>query len=372
MVIEWLARLKDAFEIHIYSQRVEDVDLAAMQWHCVSRIPGPHLCNYLWWFAANRRARRRNTRHSGVEYDLVYSPGVNCLDADAITVHIVFAEFVRRLRGELSFTNNRLVLWPRLLHRRLYYATIMFLERRAFQNPGTQIILTAPQTAAEMDRFFGLGQNFPVVSAGLDHAIFNVAARARLRSGAREALGLREGRFAVLLIGNDWRKKGLATLLDALRRLGQMPFDLLVVGRDDPRPFLHEIREKNLESRVKFLPPRKDVEFYYAAADIYAGPSLEDTFALPALEAMACGLPVIVSGRAGASALVTHNVDGLILDDPTDGQKLAALILALYEEPATRERLAQAATQTAQQYTWDRSAQELSAVFEEILRRKQK
>ena len=59
------------------------------------------------------------------------------------------------------------------------------------------------------------------------------------------------------------------------------------------------------------LPPRKDVEFYYAAADVYAGPSLQDSYAMPPAEAMACGLPVIVSASAGVSEIVTSGKDRL-------------------------------------------------------------
>jgi UDP-glucose:(heptosyl)LPS alpha-1,3-glucosyltransferase len=176
----------------------------------------------------------------------------------------------------------------------------------------------------------------------------------------------------LLVVGNDWRNKGLPTLIDALSELPDLPIDLLVVGRDDFGPFVPAIHEKLLDDRVRFLPPRKDVEFYYAAADAYAGPSLEDTFALPASEAMACGLPVIISSRAGASSLITHGRDGFILDDPTDAKKLAALVRSLYEDPDLRERMGQSAAATAANYTWARSAQELSAIFQQVLARKRR
>ena len=118
---------------------------------------------------------------------------------------------------------------------------------------------------------------------------------------------------------------------------------------------------------MHFLPPRKDVEFYYAAADLYAGPSLEDTFALPAAEAMACGLPVIISSRAGASELIKNGIDGLILDDPTDAQVLATMIRNLYGDIEFRSRLGRGASETARKYTWEQSSRELRTIFEDIL-----
>jgi len=370
MVVEWINRLSDAFEIHVYSQHVEDLDVSKVVWHRVSRFPGPHLFNFLWWFIANGIHRRRDARSKNIQFDIVFSPGINCLDADAVTVHIVFAEFVRRVQAELKFMRNPVLLWPRLLHRRIYYKTVMILERWVFRNLRTQIVLTAPQTAEEIVRFFGRSEAFPLVSTGLDHNIFNPRHRSSLRKNARESLRITEDRFTLLLIGNDWRKKGLGTLLGALEVLSHLPIDLLVAGRDDPGTFLSAIREKSLEMRVRFLPSVKDVEFYYAAADAYVGPSLEDTFALPVSEAMACGLPVIISARAGASALVTDGVDGLIIDNPGDVQKLASLIRMLCENEELRERLGRNAAETAQKYSWEQSTEELVAVFQEILRRK--
>jgi glycosyltransferase involved in cell wall biosynthesis len=370
MVIEWIDRLANTFEIHLYCQNVEDLDLSKFVWHRVSRLPGPHLFNFLWWFAANGLQRYRDQRSQKIQFDIIFSPGTNCLDANAVTVHIVFAEFVRRVQSELKFMRHPVRMWPRLLHRRAYYKVITLLERSVFRNRRTQLILTAPQSAEEIARFFGRTEEFPVVSAGLDHKIFNPERRGSLRKTARESLGVAEDRFALLLIGNDWRKKGLGTLLGALEVLSNLPIDVLVAGKDDPGPFLSAIRKMSLEPRVRFLPSIKGVEFYYAAADAYVGPSLEDTFALPASEAMACGLPTIISARAGAAALVTDGFDGLILHDPSDILKLANLILLLCNSKELRDRLGRNAAQTAQKYTWERSSEELGVVFQEILRRK--
>ena len=84
-----------------------------------------------------------------------------------------------------------------------------------------------------------------------------------------------------------------------MTELRNLPIDLLIVGREDPTPFRAMAKDRALQDRVHFLPPRKDVEFYYAAADAYTGPSLEDTFALPPAEAMACGLPVSCLQKMG-------------------------------------------------------------------------
>ncbi len=370
MVLEWISRLDRDFEFHVYSQRVEDLDFSKLVWHRIPRLPGPHLFNYLWWFGANYLWRAWHLRVGGIQCDVVFSPGVNCLGADAVSIHIVFAELRRRLAKELQFRKNPLRSWPVLLHRRLYYRLIKFLERRVFTNPRTQLILTSPSTTAELQRFYSRGDRFPLLCAGVDHRKFNPGRRAEMRQSARRSLGLSPDQFVLLLIGNDCRKKGLTVLLDALQLLRELPAALLVVTSESRAAIRHAFGRLAGDPRVCYLPLRSDVEFYYAAADVYTGPSLEDTFALPATEAMACGLPVIMSSRAGASAFITDGMDGLILQDPTDASALAAMLRKLYESPELRDRIGQKAEATSQQFDWDRNARELGTIFEQIIYRK--
>ena len=113
-IAEWITRLPREYEIHIYSQRVEDVDLTRMRWHRIPQIPGPHLINFLWWLFANHAWRWWDAHASGLRPDLVYTAGTNCWDADLISIHIVFAEFVRMSEHELRFRGSPLRFWPRL------------------------------------------------------------------------------------------------------------------------------------------------------------------------------------------------------------------------------------------------------------------
>jgi glycosyltransferase involved in cell wall biosynthesis len=369
-VVEWVSQLAREFEIHIYSQRVEGVDVSNLTWHRIPKLPGPHLTNFLWWFFANRLWRVWDRWFRGLRYDLVFSPGPNCLDADAISVHIVFAQYVRRTESDSERANSLVSHWPQALHRKLYYWLAIFLEQRAYTRKNITLILIAKRTSIALEDFYGSRDQCPVVYVGLDHENFNPARRARNRQEARRALGLAENHFALLLVGNDWRNKGLLVLLGALELLRDLPIRLLVVGSDNPMHYRAMVRAKSLAEQVHFLPPRSDIEFYYAAADAYAGPSLEDTFAQPPAEAMACGLAVIVSTTNGTSEIITDGKDGLILADPTDAASLSAMIRHLVEDKEFRIRLGMNASETARRYTWERNGQELSAIFREILLRK--
>ncbi|MGH9746312.1 MAG: glycosyltransferase family 4 protein, partial [Candidatus Acidiferrales bacterium] len=289
-VLEWVSQLAGAFEIHVYSQRVEDLDLTKIVWHRIPKLPGPHLFNYIWWLAANSIWRGWDRRFRGLRHDLVFSPGPNCLDADVMSVHVIFAEYLRKSGSGLAFEQNPVSSWGRLLHRKLYYSMVIRRERRAYTCPDITLILIARKMAADLERFYGRRDHLAVIYAGLDHGAFNPSRAAALRADARKQIGISAERFAVLLIGNDWRNKGLPTLLGALALLRELPVDVLVVGQDDSAPYEALARGYGLGDRVYFLPARSDVEHYYAAADLYAGPSLEDAFALPIAESMACGL----------------------------------------------------------------------------------
>jgi UDP-glucose:(heptosyl)LPS alpha-1,3-glucosyltransferase len=366
-VVEQVERLARDYEVHVYSNRVEDLDPATIVWHRIPALPGPHLFAYCWWFRANQLWRWWDQRVRGLRYDLIYSPGINCPDADVISVHIVFSEFYERMRDELKLRKNPVKTWPRLMHRRLYYSLITMLERRYYTREDIALVVVSKKVGDDLQRFYGRKNQLSLVYHGWDPSRFGYASRVGLRPQARQLLSIAEKAFAVLLIGNDWKNKGLPCLLDAVSRLDAPDICILAVGSDTNAPYASAIRRLGLQSRVRFLPIRPDVEFYYAAADVYVGPSLEDAFAMPPLEAMACGLPVIVSSQAGVSEVITHGVDGLILEDPRDAEALASMIGDLHRDAALRELLGKNAAQTAQRHTWDRNTEQLRAVIEQIL-----
>jgi len=369
-VAECVSRLADEYEFHVYSQRVEDVDLDRIVWHRIPALPGPHLLGYLWWFAANHFWRWRDRRFRGLVPDVVYSPGINCLDADAVSVHIVFACFLDSVKDELRLLRNPMAMWPQLIHRHLYYRLIVALEERVYRRPDLPLAIISHKVASDLRQYHGRTGGMAVVYNGLDVKRFSPEHRARLRDEARSALGFGSDDFVFLLIGNDWKKKGLLCLLEAIIRTENARVRAVVAGRDNPAPFAAVIARGKLETRVSFAPPRPDVEFYYAAADAYVGPSLEDAFAQPPAEAMACGLPAITTRMAGVSEIIHHGVDGLILEDPTDAETLCGWMKRLSTDPGWCKQLGEAAARTARQYTWERNAEQMRDLFEQARRRR--
>ena len=355
--LERFAKYPDT-EIHLYAQHVEDLSnlvryparaTGTIVWHKVPRLPGPHLFGYLWWFLANHLQRWWDEKVSGLKFDLLYSPGINTFDADAISIHVIFNEFYQRVRPRLVRNRNLTNV-----HRQLYYNLICLLEKVIYRQRNSLTTISAHSSACLL-KFFQRS-DVPVIRYGVDTEAFSPASRAKRRDSERASLGIEATDFCLLMIGNDWKNKGLDTLLDALSGCREIGFTLLVVGSDDRRSYDEQIRRLHLESKIRFPGSSPDVMRFYAAADAYVAPSLEDAYGLPILEAMACGLAVIASSRAGASEIILDGQNGFVLRDPEDPRELATLLRQIYSDISLRIKIANAATRTAMEHTWDRNA----------------
>jgi glycosyltransferase involved in cell wall biosynthesis len=368
------------WNIELYSQRVfqlggvrpasgiPQTSPDSIVWHRVSDIPGPHLLQYLWWFFANHWQRWRDRRSGRVSPDLIYSPGINCLDADVIVVHIVFHAFYERVRPELALNSIPLRNWPRVIHRRLYYRLVMFLEQKVYRDPGVRLVAISSLVAGQLKSYFQRG-DLTVIRNAVDTVRFNPEARKAKRNASRRSLSYAESDFVLLLIGNDWKKKGLDTLLKTVALLSELPLRLLVVGSDNPDLFHPSLRQPALQGRIRFERPSADVISFYAAADLYAGPSLEDAFNLPILEAMACGLPVIASAHAGASEIIRDGETGFILHDPQDHFELIHLIRKVYEDEKLRLTMGEVASRhVLANCSWEENTEKMREFLESTLR----
>jgi UDP-glucose:(heptosyl)LPS alpha-1,3-glucosyltransferase len=362
-LLERLAR-NEHCEIHLYAQRVEGLVFAqpglarsqisgAIIWHKVPSLPGPHLLQFLGWLFLNSVCRAWDRRARGLRFDLVLSPGINCLDADVVIVHALFHRLHELAPAEdLASAKPGLL---RRLHRRAYYALLTGLERRIYSDPKVSLAAVSQRTATLLADYFHR-QDVRVIPNGVDTAQFSPSARLALRAKARRRRNFQETDFVLLLIGNDWRVKGLETVLRAVSTLRDLPILVIAAGDDSPESFRELAMSLGISGRCRFESSREDVLDFYAAADLYVSPSLEDSFGLPVAEAMACGLPAITSIFAGVSSLLHDGVDSFILRDSHDAKTLATMIRTLYEKAEWRSRMGQAAARASLEWTWDRNA----------------
>jgi UDP-glucose:(heptosyl)LPS alpha-1,3-glucosyltransferase len=364
-LLERLARIYQC-EIHLYSQRAEDLTLGqrpvsgtqqegSIIWHKLPSIPGPHLLQFLFWLVLNAFFRRWDRAIHGVHFDLVLSPGVNCFNADAVIVHALF----HRLRGlarEGKEAGESGFL--RRFHRRTYYSLMTWLERRIYTSSQVSLAAVSQRTATLLKEYFHR-DDVRVIPNGVNGASFSPEGRLLLRAEARTRYNFQETHFVLLLIGNDWRNKGLSTILATMAACYDIPLRLLVAGKDAAGSyFFEEAKRLGLSEQCRSETTPVDAINLYAVADAYVSPTREDAFALPPLEAMACGLPVITSVNNGGSQIITEGTDGFVLSDPRDSAALANLLRRLYQQPDLRRSIGESAARTAQAYTWERNAAE--------------
>lgn len=367
-VAEQIERLARHYQLYLYSNRVRDTRCPTVIWRQVKILRGPETFRFLSWLVSNFVVRFWD-RLRGIVVDLTYSPGANCFAPDIISVHAVFAN-VRRTLNSHPGSRETSLSFLRGAHRRAYYRIAALVEKCVYRRAGVRLLAVSEKTERDLTSLLGTKIQTQVIYLGVDTKQFSASRRQELRPNARKSLALLPDSVAILLVGNSWIGKGLNTLLDAVRKVADPRIRVLFVGADALDQRALEVRDPR-SSTIVILPQRADIEFYFAAADIYASPSLEDSFALPVLEAMACGLPAVTSRAAGVSELIHHGDDGLILEDPRDSGTLATYLRTLIADATLRERLGANAARTASQYSWERNAEQLREVIDQVLAQRQ-
>jgi len=171
-----------------------------------------------------------------------------------------------------------------------------------------------------------------------------------IREGARLRATLDEKAEQIwLLPGSGWRRKGLATALEAMATIGDRGLRLWVAGRDEPGPWRSRVRALGLEDRVRFLGERPDLPAVYQAVDGMLLPTRYDPFANVTLEAAAAGLPIITTAANGAAEWLGEDIR--VIAGAYDAASLARAIEA-FRDPETRRAVGARAQLRAQELDW--------------------
>ena len=197
---------------------------------------------------------------------------------------------------------------------------------------------------------------------------------------AKEFIGIPPCDRMLLYVGRIEPLKGIDTVMQAitLMKLSDLRVCLTVIG-GDPRVSLrtenkemarlHALREDiGLNDFVTFLGKRGQdtLPYYYSAADAVVMPSFYESFGMVALEAMACGTPVVASQVGGLAFLVKDGETGYTVpvDDP---QALAVRLTNLLENPELQHDMSQRAMTFAQDYAWEAIAEKIVGQYREII-----
>ncbi len=202
---------------------------------------------------------------------------------------------------------------------------------------------------------------------------------------AREAIGMPGSSCLILFVGRIEPLKGIETLIRAMASMKQegalrhCPQGLAIIGGDpqaSPKMMNAEMarlqalcKELGLEDMILFLGKRGQdtLPYYYSAAEVLVMPSHYESFGMVALEAMACGTPVVASQVGGLAFLVQDGITGFVVpnDDP---EALGESLTRLIEDPELRRKMGAQAAAYAQDYAWDRIAARIQALYAEVLK----
>ena len=245
-----------------------------------------------------------------------------------------------------------------------YHHYVCGAERRMFEHPRLRAVICNSRMVRDeiLHRFRVAPEKLHVIYNGVDLAHFHPERRAALRGAARAELGCAPRDTLFLLVGSGFSRKGLEAAIDALGVSGNPALWLVVVGKDGHEgQFARRAQDAGLGSRVRFLGAKEDVRPFYAAADCFLLPSRYDPFPNTALEAMAMGLPAIVSSRCGAAEIIDHGLNGWVCE-PDDAPGIARLMRTA--DAALRSAApAAAARATAERYSIDAMASALADLY---------
>ena len=179
--------------------------------------------------------------------------------------------------------------------------------------------------------------------------------RRKKRDEIRSAYGINADEFVFILVGALNERKGVRETIEAFSLLPaalQAKAIFMVVGGGDRALYEKLAQDRGLSKRVKIVGHQKEVNYFYSAADAFILPSHYEPFGLVILEAMACGLPTIVSKTAGASELIVDGVSGLLIHNPQDTQEIAGYLIKVLQSEELSRNLGRSARAVAEQHTW--------------------
>ncbi|MFT7474462.1 MAG: D-inositol-3-phosphate glycosyltransferase [Verrucomicrobiales bacterium] len=209
-----------------------------------------------------------------------------------------------------------------------------------------------------------------IVAPGVDRALFSPGSS----EGAKAAIGY-EGGPLVLFVGRIQPLKGVDIAVRALVQLTDPTAKLMIVGGASGRKgdtevsrIMTLISDLDLTDRVMFVEPQPHyaLSTYYRAADVLVMPSRSESFGLVALEAAACGVPVVAAAVGGLRTLVQDGVTGYLIEarDPSD---YASAVDRILGDPSHASALGAAAAIKASRYPWSGLAIRLRRIYSELV-----
>jgi UDP-glucose:(heptosyl)LPS alpha-1,3-glucosyltransferase len=289
------------------------VTLISRQWRGDERRRGlicnPFYLGRLWRDAGFAACAQRAMRQGG--FDLVQSheriPGCQVFRAGD-GAHAAWLALRARRQG----------FWGRLwLKASPWHRYILAAEARMFRHADLKaVICISRMVRDDIVRHYGVdADKLHIIYNGLDLDDFHPDLAIRHRSTQRRQFGLSEETPVFLYVGSGYARKGVATLIDAAARMHNRNAVFWIVGKDkEVGRYQRQAQAAGVADRCRFLGAQNDVRPFLGAADAFVLPTLYEPLSNAVLEALASGLPVVVTRTCGAAELVSPGHNGFVVD----------------------------------------------------------
>ncbi len=355
------------WEVHMYGHSW-DQDPKAAVFHRIPELPK--------WVPPSIRILHFALRHKAMvsreQFDVILGFG-NTMAMNVYQSHggVHYMSNIRKLRAvenpALRFLKTLSLFATPKYHARAWIESAPF---RAQQHP--VIIAISDMVGNDIAHCFGIEKDdIRLVYNGIDAKRFARGAH-KERVELRERLGM-DREVVFLFMAYDFRKKGVKHLIQAAgvlrRRVGPGRFRVLIVGGSPSPSLSKQVRRLDLGDVVTFHGPTKEPEAFYGACDVFTLPTFYDACSLVVFEAMAAGLPTITTVFNGASGIISHGVDGAVLQDPGNVAEIADAMETFLDEKLL-EAASAAAIRTASKYTLEHNHEQMIKIFDEVAGRR--
>ena len=348
-------------EVHIYASKWES-DNNKIRYHTIPSIRFPKFLKDVSFVINSYKLMAKN------DYDIVHVVGralgmnvfnPHCgvekawLKQDLLSVRCPYFRLLKRIIKFFSFRQNY-ILW---------------LDRKQYTGKGvSRIIAISDMIKNDIVKYHNIDpQKIDVVYNGVDLKRFNPDNKNKYRKVIRDELSLGE-EFVILYISNNFRLKGLLTLVKSLGELKKVgkDFKVLIIGRGNEAPYRKLAKKLGCIDNLLFLGHVGEIEKYYAASDLYVHPTFYDSCSLVTTESLASGLPVITTVFDGASGIMEDGRDGFVMRDPKNYTALAEKI-SLFFNDEFRQKASIAAREKAEKYPAEKNCDEIIEIYKEVV-----
>lgn len=272
--------------------------------------------------------------------------------------HRVFLQKMQRGEG----------FWRRLWHRMsLYHRSVLAVERLQYRPGGCKKILAVSQEVKReiVDTYQVPEEKIAVIYNGVDHERFHPRHRETARAKIRSQWGIPAEAPLVIFVGSGFQRKGLDRLLRVWESPRLKRVYLLVVGEDAQRNRYATWAERRAQGRIVFAGRQEVIEKFYGAADLLALPAFQEAFGNVVLEALASGLPVLVTRAVGAAEVLTGELAQGILANPDDPLEGEAKVLHLLDQ-GRWHFMSEQARSLGEKYSWKNHFRELETYLKSV------